>query len=393
MRFHCSIACLLALALMASVSADPPASSTTRKPVEGIPSRIDAGSHILQPGDQIEIHVYSMPELEKVYEIRADGSFFHPLVGEVRGRGMTLAQLEAALKPRFSKELKRSSFRVGLHSLAEAEASVLGEVHNQGMYKFAPGSSVLDLVAHAGGLTNKADLDGAVILREGKPIDLDLSKKNQTSISNFLVQSGDVIYIHPGKKVGVSGEVHEKGLYAVSSRNGTIDDAIKAAGGASSAAALNRVQINRPELSEPLVVDLRPRADGSRPEPVLLKDGDSVVVPARRAVVLGAVDKPGAVNLTGQENLCDVVAAVGTSRGRLDEIMLVRAEDAASPSNTTKKEVYNLESYFKNGEGAPNVLIGDGDVVFVPTKEQGPDLLGGGGIVNLLLMARSFFSI
>lgn len=391
---RCFILAILALLFGASLAlAAPPSPPTEVKPIEGIPSRVDVNLHVLQPGDQIEVHVFSMPELEKVYMIRADGSFFHPLVGEVQARGKTLAQLEAALKPIMTRELKRARFRVGLHSLAEAEASVMGEVHSQGMFKFVPGSSALDLIAHAGGLTNKADLDGAVVLREGKKIELSLTRENQTSLANFLIQSGDVIYVHPGKRVGVSGEVHEKGLYAVSFRNGTIEDAIKAAGGASGTAALNRVLINRPSLAKPLEVNLLSK-DGT--DPNILKDGDTVVVPARRAVVVGAVDKAGPVNLTGKENLCDIISAVGTSRGRLDQVVVIRAADMAKvePNGeiTGKKEEYNLEKFFSEGTGAPEVILNDGDVVFVPTKDQGQDLLGNAGFLNMVLMARSFLS-
>ncbi|MBS2034825.1 SLBB domain-containing protein [bacterium] len=393
MRSRC-LPFLLALTIGAPAWSAPPTPGSPARPIEGIPSRLDASHHILQPGDQVEVHVFSMPELEKVYQIRADGSFFHPLVGEVQARGMTLSQLEAAMKPRIDKELKRSKFRLGLHSLAEAEASVMGEVHSQGMFKFVPGSSALDLIAHAGGLTNKADLEGAVVLREGKRIELNLTKENQTTLSNFLIQSGDVIYIHPGKRVGVSGEVHEKGLYAVSFRNGTIEDAIKAAGGASGAAALNRVLINRPSLAKPLEVNLLSK---DATDPALLKDGDTVVVPARRVVVLGAVDKPGAVNLTGQEKLYDIISAVGTSRGRLDQIVVVRSADLAGVDPTLqaappKKEEYNLEKFFADGGGGPDVALNDGDLVFVPTKEQGQDFLNSNGFMNLIFMARSFLS-
>ena len=400
---------LLALLLTGSLCAVP--TPTAPKPVQGIPSRVDVTSHVLAPGDQVEVHVYSMPELEKVYEVRADGSFFHPLIGEVQARGMTLTQLEAALKPRFQKELRRSKFRIGLHSLAEGEASVMGEVKTQGMFKFAPGSSAMDLIAHAGGLTNKADLDGAVLLRAGNPIPLNLNKGNQTSLASLLVQSGDVIFVHPGKRVGVSGEVHEKGLYAVSSTRGTIEDAIKAAGGATSTAALHRVQITRATEPKPLIVNLLAK---SGQDPDALMDGDTVVVPARRAVVMGAVDKPGPVNLTGTEKLTDVISTVGVSKGRLDRVIVIRDADVqkveidpnalaskgltpvakvdGEPKVEPKKEEYDLEKFFSEGQGGPSVPLYDGDVVFVPEKGAQENFLTSNGLMNLIFTARSLFS-
>ena len=351
--------------------------------------QMDPGARLLQPGDTLEINILTLPEVEKKYPIRADGTFFHPLAGEVVASGKTLKQLEALLRQRFSKELRKPAFRVGVTAMAETDAAVLGEVKLQGKYKFAPGTSVMDLLALAGGVTDKADLDGAVILRSGKQIPLNLGPAGQAELSALVVRKGDIIYVNRGRRVGVSGEVQAKGIYAVSSKSvNPVEDAIKAAGGATETGALNRVQVIRPSLAKPIEVDLLNPEAASK---VVLEDGDTVVLPPRRAVVLGAVSKPGAVPLIGKETLLDVVSIAGIEKGKIDALVVVRAADLAAGSN--KKEVYNLEGTFSEGNPVVSVPIRDGDVVFVPAKGEEGLLSNPTGLMSILVMARSLFAI
>lgn len=353
------------------------------QPVESPPGRP------LQPGDQLEINIFTLPEVEKKYQVRADGTFFHPLAGEIRASGKTLPQLEALLRQRLSKELRKPQFRVGLTTMAEAECAVLGEVRSQGKYKVAPGSSIMDLLAQAGGINDKADLDGAVVLRAGRSIPLDLGPKGQAQLAAMQVQKGDIIYVNRGKRVGVSGEVQAKGIYVVSSRStNPVEDAVKAAGGATEAGALNRVQIIRPSLAKPIEVDL---LDPQVASQVGLEDGDTVMLPARRIVLLGAVGKPGPVNLVGKETLLDVVSSADPAKARLDSVVLVRAEDVQK--GTDKKEIYNLQQAFQEGSTMVAVPVRDGDMVFVPNVEDAGMLGNPTGLMSLLVMARSLFAL
>ena len=351
--------------------------------------RLESKTRQLQAGDRLEIHILTLPELEKTYLVRADGTFYHPFAGEVTAAGKTLPQLEVLLKQRFGKQLRSPAFRVGLTSTAEAEASVLGEVHAQGKFKFSEGATVMDLLAQAGGLSEKADRDSAILVRSNKQIPISLTPTVEDGVTTLKVRNGDILYVNRGKRVGVSGEVQIKGVYAIGSKSkNSIEEAVKSAGGANETAALNRVQLIRPSLAQPIVVNL---LDPSQSSKVVLEDGDTVLVPPRRVVLLGAVTKPGPLVLTGKENLVDVVAAGGTDRGRLDSVVLVRSADVMS--GTDKKEIYNLQESFSEGKQVVNVPIYDGDVVFIPAKEEGGGFLQNAAMVNLLLMARSFFSI
>lgn len=349
---------------------------------------LESATRLLNPGDTLEIHIATLPELEKKYVIRADGTFFHPMAGEVPAAGKTLPQLEKLLRQKLKKELRNPSFRVGLTQLAEAEASVLGEVRAQGKFKFPGGSSVLDLLAQAGGISEKADPDSAVLWRQGKEIPVSLSPARQAEMSRLMVRSGDILYVNKGKRVGVSGEVQTKGVYAVSVRStNPLEDAVKAAGGPTEAAALNRIQVIRPSLGTPMIVDLMDPAQMAK---VVLEDGDVVVVPPRRAVVLGSVSKSGALPLNGGETLMDVLSVAGPSGAELGAVVVVRSSDVMAGND--RKEIYNLEESFSQGKAAVNVPVRDGDVVYVPAKNTSGSLLESGGLLNLLILARSFFA-
>jgi len=348
----------------------------------------DSPDRLLQPGDQLEINIFTLPEQEKKYQIRADGTFFHPYAGEVLASGKSLKQLDAILRQRFSKQLRKPDFRVGVSAMAESDAAVLGEVRSQGKFRFSPGTSVMDLLAQAGGVTDKADTDGATILRNGKKIPLNLGPSGQAELARTMVQKGDILYVNRGRRVGVSGEVQAKGIYAISSKStNPVEDAVKAAGGATETGALSRVQVIRPSLSKPLEVNLLGPASASK---VVLEDGDTVLLPPRRAVVLGAVNKPGPVPLTGKETLVDVVSQAGLAKGKIDSLVVVRSQDVISGNN--RKEVYNLEAFFSEGNPTAPVMIHDGDLVFVPTQEEAGMFSSPTGLMSLLIMARSIFS-
>jgi polysaccharide biosynthesis/export protein len=326
---------IVPIALLATVwcypaQGEPAKQGAPANPVStGLPAgRINTSKHVIQAGDQIELHIFNLPDLQKVYTVRADGRFFHPLAGDVAAAGRTIDVLESQLKKILNKELREPRFKVGIHSVANGEVAVVGEVERQGKYTVPQGTSLLDLLAQAGGLTTKADVDAAMILRQGKQLPVSLAPKNQAQLAEVILQNGDIFFVSAGRRVSVVGEVKQAGIYAISSKSGNeIGDAIKAAGGTRETAALTRVLVVRPSLSQPIVVDLLGAAAGQQSLPTL-EDGDTVVINPKQAVVLGAFTKPGAYPLTGNETLIDIISGAGAaSTAKLDSIVVVRSND------------------------------------------------------------------
>lgn len=204
-----------------------------------------------------------------------------------------------------------------------------------------------------GGPTSKADLQDARLLRGGQKILINLSPESVLALSRVKVRRGDVLHVPRALRIGVVGEVRVRGMYAVSRRSKDPLGKLLEWAEATPTAALHRLEILRPSLPGPLIVDARDRAR------IRLEDGDILLVPMLGYSVLGSVDKPGKFPLSGGETLGAVVSAAGSSHGRLNEVVVIRAADVASGGQ--KGEVYDLRDESKAG-----VKIYDGDVVFVP---------------------------
>lgn len=347
--------------------------------------------HVLRAGDELEFHISSLPEMDKVYQVRVDGSFFHPLVGEVQAAGRTLGDVRTDLQKRLAKELRNPAFKLGLRQVALHQVAVLGEARQQGTFDVGLGSTVLDLIAKAGGLTEKADRETATLLRGNEKITISLRPEAGGGLTE--VKTGDVLYLGTGAPVSVTGEVTTPGVYSVSRVACDPRQALLAAGGAKEQASLSRVRLIRANLPAPLVLDLRVDAQTSLPlEAQQMQEGDILVVPARQVVVLGAVNEPGPVGLRGEETLIDILPAKLTGESNVEKILVVRAEDVRQ--NREKTEEYNLKEYFEEGKADVVVPIRDGDLVYIPAKGRDEGgFLGGpfGNILNLIGLARFFF--
>jgi polysaccharide export outer membrane protein len=327
----------------------------------------------IHPGDELELDIFSLPAQEKKYTVRVDGRFYLSTIGEVQAAGLTLEELRFVLHKRLGRELKNSTFQLGLTNYSKREISVLGEVRSQGKFAIVPGSTVLDMVALAGGLSDKADPDSATLLRSGKEITVSL-KPSASESQQVALRVGDILYIHAGNRISVAGEVQKPGVYAVSrDSKDPISDALADAGGVKSTGAVHRIKLIRPAVNEPMVIDASPATNTAvAPESRILKDGDTLVVPIREAIVLGSVAKQGYIPLEGGEGLIEVVSSGGLNADAdLGHVTVVRAKDVHSGGE--KRENYNIKDYFKPkkgkpGEKPPKVEIFDGDVVYVPAK-------------------------
>lgn len=389
----------IALGLVLLVFLQPTAAQQpTTQPINvgngGARGNFESDSYILKPGDKLEIFINSLPDMKTAYDIRVDGGFFHPIAGQVNAAGKTVSDLRSEFAKRLARELRHPDFRLGLERISKHQVAVLGEANSQGTYEVGVGATALDLLARAGGLNDKADKERAIILRGNEKIEISFEPVEGQGLTRM--RPGDVLYIQSGSQVSVAGEVTEPGAYSVSLSSGTPWSAIIAAGGAKEEAALSRVKLIRPTFVDPLILDLRPESGKPLPEEAQqLKPGDIVVVPARQAVVLGAVAEPGPVPLTKNVTLLDVLGKRLGADSDVKHIFVVRSENVFSENmSQDQKEEYNLEKFFKEGEGSTvAVPINDGDLVFVPSKSRKGGFLGGGlgGILGIVNLARLFF--
>lgn len=205
--------------------------------------------YVLGPGDVLEISVYGYEDVSRVVPVRPDGMISLPLIGEVRAAGLTPEQLRQQLAVLYTTYFRNPQVSVIVKEVRRIRVSVLGQVTRPGVYELPPGSTVLDALAAAQGLSPDAGLGEARLIRGQDPvviIDLDRLLLRGEITLNIQVESGDSLVIpeDPTARVYVLGEVTKPGVLPLRGSM-TALQALALAGGPTRRAKLNSAYIVR----------------------------------------------------------------------------------------------------------------------------------------------------
>jgi polysaccharide export outer membrane protein len=287
-----------------------PAASAVSPKVEEINKAISAASqqsagsskdYKLGPDDLIQITIYNIPEQEArvtprttTLRVSQDGVVVIPLLGQMQVRGKTAGELEGELNKRYAKYIRNPQVGVLVMEFRQ-RVSVMGAVQKPGVFDLTGPRSVVDALALAGGVTEKAGnqvhvyRQDAAGTRQSMVIDLTMlanstghvSNQNGAAPINMPLQAGDVVNVPQSGMFFVDGAVGKPGSYALG-RNYTVSQALATAGGVDPELAdYEAVTINRrvsPEKVEIIPVDLKAVTAGRAVDPQLQAD-DVVLVP------------------------------------------------------------------------------------------------------------------
>jgi polysaccharide export outer membrane protein len=239
--------------------------------------------------DLLEIAVFNLPELNQTVRVSEDGSVTLSLLGKVEVAGLTAQDLEKKLASLLDQQYTKNA-RVTVFIREFQKVAVLGAVGRPGMYELVGPTTILQIIAQAGGLTAQATNE-LYILRQGQDaqksritIDLeDLGKGNQDL--NVLLQPKDevIIPIDQLRNVFVYGEVRNPGAISfLQSKKITLLQAIAQAGGTTEWAKKSRVIIKKKDKKTgkemKIRVNLKNLINGKTSD-VILEEGDVVIVP------------------------------------------------------------------------------------------------------------------
>lgn len=180
-----------------------------------------AQSYKIRSGDSLQIEVIEDPSLNRAVLVLPDGSINFPLVGTIPAAGRSVdavkADLAAALAGNFASP---PNVFVGVGTLAVARAAggggarvartisvfAMGEVKAPGKADVAPGTTVLQFLAQAGGFTSFAAQKRIQLRRtsKGGAEQVYVFNYDGTSTSGIAgstrLQAGDVIVV-PQRKL------------------------------------------------------------------------------------------------------------------------------------------------------------------------------------------------
>jgi polysaccharide biosynthesis/export protein len=218
------------------------------------PAQKDAGSRLIQlgPGDSVNIQVYGQPDMATTVYVSDDGTVPVPLAGPVQVAG--LSPSEASQK--IENALRDGKFLVDPHvtitvtQSRSQRVSVLGQVGTPGRYPIESNTSILDLLAQAGGVSATGS-DVIYVIRpdrDGKevryPVDLKGLTNGSGAIPVIQLKGGDSVFVPKAEQFSIYGEVTTPGRYRVEPGM-TVIEAIAKAGGITQRGSSRRVEIKR----------------------------------------------------------------------------------------------------------------------------------------------------
>lgn len=197
-----SVTILLAVAISMSIAA---CSLFNSNPVgeKVVPHAVAKAADPYRIGsdDELEIIVWTQPQLSGKVVVASDGTIAMPLIGRVPAAGLTPDQLKADLEKRYARYVHDANATVRVSDPASHVFYVLGSVNKPGVYKLHSGEVLSQALAEAGGLGEYADAGKIRILRR---------KENETvvlTVNYKVVRSGgDVsadVPVEPGDTVSV----------------------------------------------------------------------------------------------------------------------------------------------------------------------------------------------
>jgi polysaccharide biosynthesis/export protein len=116
---------------------------------------IEPVEYRLGAGDQIRITVFNEPDLTGQFTVGSQGTIAYPLVGTIRGGGLTVPEFTTALQTALATYVRNPSVSVEVTNYRPF--FILGEVTRPGTYPYSANLTVPNAVATAGGFTYRAN--------------------------------------------------------------------------------------------------------------------------------------------------------------------------------------------------------------------------------------------
>lgn len=218
---------------------------------------VNPSDYLLGPGDLIEIKVLETKDLNATVRVTSRGFISVPLLNEVPVKGLTAYETEERIETLLrEKYIKDPHVSVFIKEHFSQRITLVGQIKNPGAYDLLARQRLLDVLALAGGLTEKAG-PFVQVRRSGAStdsrntyfIDVDKLIKEGNVQLNIAINGGDMIFISEAGTFFIDGAVRKPGSYPLKSKM-ILQEAILAGGGFAPYAEKDEVTIIRNQGEE-----------------------------------------------------------------------------------------------------------------------------------------------
>jgi len=153
----------------------------------------------LREGDKVQVSIQGQAAMSGEFDVRPAGEVVVPEVGRVMARGLTVNQLQEAVRARLTGLVQNPQVTVVLVS-RHAFITALGEVGSPGNIELRDDAGILDALAKAGGFTPFADEDHIYVMPHDKRNVRvrfryrDLLRGDPASIG-YVLSNGDILIV------------------------------------------------------------------------------------------------------------------------------------------------------------------------------------------------------
>jgi polysaccharide export outer membrane protein len=149
--------------------------------------------------DELAISVWHEPEFSQAAIVRPDGMITLPLLNDIKVVGLTTEEIQTLLIEKMKNVVNDPQVTVSVKTIKSRKVYLVGNVVKQGMYPLSGRTTVLELLAEAGGLGPFAKSRSIYVLRkvDGKETRFPFNYKKALSGKgdNPELMSGDMIVV------------------------------------------------------------------------------------------------------------------------------------------------------------------------------------------------------
>ena len=197
----CALVCVATGHAFAQAStATAPAVARPGAPV--VPGAVTPpADYVIGADDVLSVVFWRDKDMTADVTVRPDGKISLVLINDVQAAGLTPDQLRASVTEAAAKFVDDPTVTVVVKQINSRKVFITGQVSKPGPYPLGGPTTVLQLIAQAGGVLEYADTENIVVMRaeNGKPTSVrvnyrDLARgKNLTQ--NLVLKPGDTIIV------------------------------------------------------------------------------------------------------------------------------------------------------------------------------------------------------
>ena len=153
------------------------------------------------PEDVLGVLVWREAEVSGDVTVRADGMITLPLLRDVKAAGLTPNDLAEQIQESLREYITDASVTVVVRQMNSRRAFITGEVAKPGAYPLPAPTTVMQLIALAGGLTEFAEKNKVSVLRveDGKTTTMPFAyndvAKGKKAEQNIVLRPGDTVVV------------------------------------------------------------------------------------------------------------------------------------------------------------------------------------------------------